>query len=277
MDHDDAIRLVRDRGGVIPAADLKARGASRRDIDGLIARGALVRPARAWVAVPDADAFLKRAAAAGVVLTCVTQAKRLGLWTLPVGSAHVAASPNAHPRPGGAVVHWHTPPVGRRPGELVDSIENVLDAVARCQPDEEAMVIWESAFNKRLVDRQVFARMPLSVQARALLQVATSWPDSGLETIFMTRLSWIGVPIVPQVWIAGHRIDILIGDGLAVQIDGAHHVGPQRESDIAHDAVLMQLGYHVLRFGYFQIIDDWPMVQTTIMRAVAMGLHHRAA
>lgn len=71
----------------------------------------------------------------------------------------------------------------------------------------------------------------------------------------------------------GHRVDFLIGDRLVFQIDGAHHVGAQHEADIAHDARLMLLGYHVIRIGYAQLIDHWPSVQDLIMRAIAQGLH----
>ena len=58
-----------------------------------------------------------------------------------------------------------------------------------------------------------------------------------------------------------------------LQVDGGHHVGAQRTSDIEHDALLMLLGYHVIRVGYHQVVDDWLSVQETIMRAVAQGLH----
>ncbi|MGC5171183.1 hypothetical protein ACLQ2Q_11080 [Microbacterium sp. DT81.1] len=50
-------------------------------------------------------------------------------------------------------------------------------------------------------------------------------------------------------------------------------MGAQREADIAHDARLMLLGYHVIRVGYTQVIDQWPSVQDLIMRAIAQGLH----
>ena len=62
-----------------------------------------------------------------------------------------------------------------------------------------------------------------------------------------------------------------------LQIDGGHHVGQQRTSDIAHDAQLMLLGYHVIRVGYEQVVNDWPAVQDVIMRAVAQGLHRRVS
>ena len=62
-------------------------------------------------------------------------------------------------------------------------------------------------------------------------------------------------------------------DRLVLQIDGAHHTGAQRDEDIAHDATLTLMGYHVIRVSYRHVVDDWASVQDTIMRAVAQGLH----
>lgn len=108
---------------------------------------------------------------------------------------------------------------------------------------------------------------------RSLLAEATAHSDSGLETLFLTRLRWLRERILPQVWIAGSPVDFLIGERLVVQIDGGHHVGAQRTRDIAHDAALMLRGYHVIRVGYDQVVNDWPAVQEVILRAIAQGLH----
>ncbi len=79
--------------------------------------------------------------------------------------------------------------------------------------------------------------------------------------------------LTPQAWILGHRVDLLIGDKLVVQVDGGHHVGAQREADVRHDALLALNGYHVIRVGYRQLVDDWPSVQQAIVSAIAQGLH----
>jgi very-short-patch-repair endonuclease len=133
--------------------------------------------------------------------------------------------------------------------------------------------VWESALNLQLVDKAELARLPLAESVRGLLEEATPFADSGLETIFRTRLRWLRLPIRSQIWIHGHRADFLIGDRLVVQIDGGHHVGLQRAEDVAHDAALMLLGHHVIRVTYVQVIERWHEVQDLIMRAVAQGLH----
>jgi very-short-patch-repair endonuclease len=109
--------------------------------------------------------------------------------------------------------------------------------------------------------------------ARRILGSATPFADAGLETYLRPRLRWLRLPIHTQTWIAGHRVDVLIGKRLALQIDGKHHVGAQRSADIRHDAELVLMGYHVIRISYQQMMYEWERVQDLIMRAVAQGRH----
>ena len=278
--------VVRAAGGVVRSRGLRELGWSDRALTNAVAQRSLIRPRNGWLAVPDADSELIRAARAGVRLTCVTQARRLGLWVLhDDAKPHVAASRHAGrvriARDAGtgepaAVVHWSTPLVPRVPGCLVDPIENVLATVAACLPFEEALAIWDSALNTGLVDLANLNRLPLSGRARRVAQAANPFMDSGLETFVLRRLKWLRVRIAPQAWLAGHRVDFLIGDRLILQIDGSTHTGAQRDADNRHDAALMLLGYHVIRVGYAQVVHDWPGVQDLIMRAIAQGLHRAA-
>lgn len=149
----------------------------------------------------------------------------------------------------------------------------MLAYVAACQPWESALAIWESALNKGTVTLQHLRSLPFTGTAKKLLAASTPFSDSGLESIFLTRLDWLKSRIVPQAWVHGHRVDFLIGERLVIQIDGATHAGKQRDSDNRHDAVLDGLGYHVIRVGYWQVVDDWPAVQQLIMTALAQGRH----
>ncbi len=274
----DPIAVLHTLGGVARKQSIIEAGASAYAIDAAVASGLLFRPKRGWVALPHADRYLVAAARSGVVLTCITQARRLGLWVLAESGPHVGAPPSASrlnlaPQ---ATVHWARPVQPRAPGALEDGILNTLQMVARCQPYEAALAVWESALNRQLVDKAELARLPLSAAVRRLSDAATPFADSGLETIFRTRLRWLRHPIRYQIWIHGHRVDFLIGDRLVVQTDGGHHVGAQRAEDVAHDAALMLLGYHVIRVTYDQVIERWHEVQDRIMRAVAQGLHRVA-
>ncbi len=275
IDEAAILTAVRMAGGVVRSTQLVAQGHRHRVIAELVARRMLVRIRRVWIALPDADPLALAAARENVVVSCVTQAQRLGLWVLAAGAPHVAAHPHgASVRADGeAVVHWTRPLVPRPPGELFDRIENVLALVAACQPAEVAQTVVESALNRGVVDRAELLRMPIPARLRDILEDAVPWADSGLETMVRIRLRWLRLPITPQAWVLGHRVDFLIGERLVLQIDGAHHVGAQRDADIAHDARLMLHGYHVIRVSYEQVVHRWHEVQDLIMRAVAQGLH----
>lgn len=244
-------------------------------MDAALRAGAIIRPRRGWLASPTADPLLLEAARHGVTLTCRTQAGRLGLWVHDAsGLPHVAVGTNASSRRGlRAKVHWSTPPVPRHPDALVDPVENVLAHIAECEPFEQALATWESALNRSLVTIEELRRLPWRPTARRILATAAPFSDAGLETYIRERLRWLRVPVRAQIWIAGHRVDALIGSRLILQIDGAHHVGAQRSEDIRHDAVLRLRGYNVIRISYSQMMFEWHMVQDLVMRAVAQGLH----
>jgi len=272
---DQLEHALRRKGGVARATTLQAAGHSRHRLRRAIESGRIVRVRRNWVALPGADRELVAAAKSGVVLSCITQARRLGLWVLAEPHPHVATDPGASTPPIVGTVHWARPLLPRHPDALFDPVENMLALVAACQPFESALTVWNSALRKGLVSVEVLSRLPLATRARELLTEVNPFADSGLETVFAVRLRWLRVRIVPQAWLEGHRVDFLLGDRLVVQIDGAHHVGQQRIDDNAHDAMLRLRGYHVIRVGYRQVIEDWPGVQDLIVRAVGQGLHLR--
>ena len=275
----DPVDLARRAGGVVRGVRLAEAGVSWRAVADAIDRGDLVRLRRRWLALSDADPHLAAAARAGVILACVSAAAQHGLWVASHTGSHVAAAPHAGrvdvvP---GTRVHRARPLIPRHPDSLVDGVGNTLVAVASCLPHHDALVVRESALNKRLISLEELSRLPLPARARALAEVAHPFADSGLETYLIARLRWLGLRLIPQAWLLGHRVDLLIGDLLVLQVDGGHHVGAQREQDIEHDALLMLHGYHVIRVGYRQVMHDWPQVQMTIMNAVAQGLHRARA
>jgi very-short-patch-repair endonuclease len=262
--------------GVIPSRVLIEQGFSYRQLRDYCARGRLRRLRRGWLAAPGADVNLVRAAKSGGVLTCVTQATRLGLWvTQPDSSLHLGLPANSK-RPEnelGSTLHWNVPVVPRDPRSLVDTIVNVLATVALCLPEEDAFATWESALNKNHIELAELRRLPLTGRAKKLSQIVTPFSDSGLESFVLRRLQRVRVKARPQIWILGHHVDFLLGARLVLQIDGKTHVGRQRGLDNYHDAILKLNGYHVIRATYQQVMFHWEEVQDLIMRAIAQGLH----
>ncbi len=253
---------------------MKRAGVTEHALRRAVREGSVFSVRRGWVALRDADPLLLAAARRGVVLSCVTLAARKGLWVTSNSETHVAAPPGSgHASAVRGIVHWSRPAFPRGPDQLEDSIENALILVARCQPHEDALATWESALRLRMVDPEVLGRARLPPAARELLESARPFADAGTETIFHSRLRWLRIAITPQVWIVGRPVDFLIGERLVVQIDGGHHVGAQRTSDIGHDAELMLRGYHVIRVSYDQLMNQWPVVQQRILAAVGQRLH----
>ena len=270
------------RDGIGHRGEAARAGFAVSAVRNAIRTGAVTRIRRSWVALDSADPVLRAAAGAGGKVTCVSAARRKGWW-VPEGEAsalHLHVPPHAASTGLGSdfagVVHWTVAIASGPPHTLVDSIEDVLEHVARCLDPESALVVWESALRtERLSVEAVRRTRWLSRSASRLAQQVAGLSDSGLETIFVVRLSGWGLPIRQQIAIAGHRVDVLIGDRLVVQLDGFafHSTAAQRTRDAAHDAELRLRGYTVLRFTYAQVVHDWPGVERVIARALAAGAH----
>lgn len=270
----DLVSTIRRGGGVMLTSQLVKRGISLTRMKRAVAAGILIRPSRGWIALPSADPMLLGAAGARVVLTCITAAAHLDWWDVGEKKPHLAAAPHGHPiltRP--AKVHWNEPVVRRAPGQLVDSAPNVLSLVAECQPFEQAVAIWEAALRVGAAKPELMRALPLRPRAMEVLEAARPYADAGTESILFHRLTWLGLPRRRQTWILGHRVDLLIGDRLVIQVDGGHHVDAQRASDNEHDAQLRLAGYHPIRVTYWQLMNEWHVVQELILQAIAQGLH----
>lgn len=184
-------RTLSASGGVARVKEVEERGLSRFHMRQLLAQGKLVRPHRGWVALPTADSDLVFAATHGVVLTCMTEARRLGLWTTQKPGLHVAARHRkANHGKLGEVTHWGRPLVARTPSAFVDPIENVLAYVAKCQPRAEAHAVWESALRQGLVVRDSDLRQSARGRAaRPRQQTRRTAAAAGLRRDQAERLS----------------------------------------------------------------------------------------
>ncbi|AMB58640.1 endonuclease domain-containing protein [Microterricola viridarii] len=266
------------RDGIAHTQQALRAGFTRYAIRAAVDAAVIGRVRRDWIALPDAPPELRAAAELGGRLACLSAVKRLGLWHLADGQEHFsAAHGSGHTAVGpGQRMHWSIGPVALSRHALVEPVENALVHVAECQPFENALAVWDSALNSKLVTPHHLGRLQLRTRAaRAVRQAMSGLSDSGIETIPITRLGALGIRVRQQVAIAGHRVDGLIGERLVLQIDGfAHHsTAAQRGADIAHDRALTLLGYTVLRVDYRQVLFGWAQVEADILRAIAQGLH----
>lgn len=264
-------QLLHRSGGILHVHHLRAAGFTPHRIGKAVSSGEVLRPQRGWIALPNTDPALLRAAAEGTILSCVSVTHRLGLWLLEKPGPHFAArSPHAHPQTT-ATVHWRKPVRRREPKTLLDPLENALNYVAYCQPPEEAIAIWESALNQRLVTLDALRRYPYVGRAREILQAVTPFSGSGLESYVGTRLRALGLRFVIQAYLHEHRRDFLIEGWLILEVDGATHTGGQRDLDNQQDWELSINGLGRIRAGYRQVLERWPDVQDAIMRLLSQG------
>ncbi len=263
-------------GGAAHSSVLRAAGFTVHTMRTAVGAGMVERVRRSWLVVPGAGGELRRAVELGGRLTCLSAARRAGLWTPDHPDIHVAVRPNASRLDAvGVRLHWSTGPAPVGPVTAEDPALNILFHAARCVPMAEAAAVWESAIRKRLVDPAVLGRVQWrSEPARALAAAASALSDSGVETRFSHLMREIGLRVAQQVWLDGHPVDALIGSRLVVQLDGfAHHQAADRRRDLRADARLALLGYTVLRFDYVQILFHPEEVQSVVRDAVAQGLH----
>lgn len=268
---------MRERKGVAHSTALRNAGFSDRTVRRAIAAGILTRVRRSWLIDATCSDARRLAAAGGGRITCVTAADELGLWTPKADAVHIAVAGTASRiRVDGVTAHWARGPIPVPSRSSDEPLLNVLFHTARCLQPVDALAVWESALRHQLISDIELARVRWrSARAEGLASVASSLSDSGLETRFLWLMREIGVDVRQQVWIDGHPLDGLIGDFLAVQIDGFEHhsSAPDRRRDIRADARLALRGYTVLRFDYYQLLFEPEEVQQTVLAAIAQGLH----
>lgn len=263
--------------GIAHTSDIYAAGFSRHAISKAVDEGRTLRIRRSWIALHECEDDLLSAVGAGGRLTCVSAARRLGLWVPDDGAVHISVRPEgSHFDKRRFSVHWSPGPAPARRRAPVEPLINVLHHAARCQEPSAALAIWESALNRRLISADVLRNVSWSgSRAKRMAAIASRLSDSGLETEFILLMRAIGVAVRQQIWIDGHPVDALIGERLIVQLDGFahHHDAVARRRDIEADARLRLRGYTVLRFDYFQVFFQPAFVQETIRTAIAQRLH----
>jgi very-short-patch-repair endonuclease len=279
-------QLVDQLGGLIKTAELHRIGLGRDEIADAVKRGEIERVRQAWYANPWLPVEQKHAARVGGQLACASATSALGLWEPMHSSLHLCVKPtdarlrtptsrrtrltDQHP---GVIVHWSgNDPAGTR---TVVSPLTCVRQVADCLSVELALAVAESGLHRGAFTRSEWRATlkALPSRVRAELSKATTLSETGSESIFVYRMSLIGILVRQQVSIPGvGRVDGLIGDRLIIEIDSrAFHCDPA--ADRHRDALLSALGYRVLRFMYSQVMDHWPEVLAAVLAAIRRGDH----
>jgi very-short-patch-repair endonuclease len=277
-------------GGAATRRVLLRSGFSPRLLARLVATGEVVRPMRGWYALPELPSEIIRSVRVGGCVACVSAARLYGL-AVPAGDTlHVWVSPGSgrlrepddrsrrlDPSVDKRVVlHWNDHALDR--SELVVPLDRCLAQVVACQPPEIAIATLDSAVH---VGRRTMRGLEVEAQrwpaaSRSLLCEVDGSAESFVESILRVRLRREGIPCRPQVRVAGrYRLDLLVGDRLAIEVDGydSHHEHEQIENDRQREAVLVALGFRILRFTYRQVMYDWPAVVAAIRACLDRGDH----
>ncbi|HEY0248392.1 MAG TPA: type IV toxin-antitoxin system AbiEi family antitoxin domain-containing protein [Gryllotalpicola sp.] len=270
--------------GIVTRAQLRAAGASTAQLRRALSAGSLVAIGKNVIARPAARAASLRAVAMGGRLACVSAARERGLWVIDDGRFHVAArSMNSHAGPDGrtppAIVHRTRHPIDPA-GDLLamESVINMLMHVAKCQPLEYAVAVFDSAVRtgQILLDELRQLATVHGGRFRLVVCLTSSQADSGIESITRIRLGAAGIAVREQVKVEGHAVDLLIGERLVIQLDGKPHgKDVQLNRGRWQDRRLSRMGYTVLRYGYAEVLFGWGKVLSEIAAAMAQRLHLR--
>lgn len=280
--------VLRRLGGVAHLAAFIRAGVSADAVQRAARAGRLIRVRHGVYALLDADEQVVRAARVGGRLAGASAAARLGLWAVPrhglVVSVHRTArllDPDSgapmRERPDVRVL-WSASTETRRYG-LVDPTTALLQ-VARMERPEYAQAVWDSALRRSLLTRPELVGLAerLPQRCREVALVVDGRMESGTESVLRSLLRAEGIRARPQQRIPFtdlERVDFVIGDRLVVEVDSEAYHGSQehRRRDRRRDALLACLGFIVLRFDYWQIIDEPDTVVAAVRAYVDAGLH----
>lgn len=292
-------------GGVATRASIMRCGVSKHRIAGAVRAGHLQSVRQGWYATPDAPPEIVTAVRVGGALTGASAARHYGLWVLDDDRIHVAVPHNAsrlrmpqrvdvpanaavnpdagvQPRTVQAEIclHWRRP-AGTTPVAVAPLIAALLHAID-CQTEEAAVVMIDSALNKRRVSMAQLRSAARQLPARysRVLELCDSTSQAGTETLVRLRLRRLGIAVRTQVQIGRiGRVDLLVGNRLIIECDSHEfHDGEEAvHRDFDRDLALIDKDYLVLRLNYRQVVHEWERVEPVILGLVARRRHLRPA
>src|SRR5690606_1647703 len=163
------------------------------------------RVRRSWLLTPECAPDRRAAAEVSGRVTCITAARRMGLWAADADSIHLAVPPTAsRVTRADRRLHWGSGPVPVGRYTVDDSLLNVLFHVARCLRPADAVTIWEAALRDGLVTLPQLRRTAWrSTTVTGILKRVAGQSDSVLESHFLALMRRGGVTVGTQVLLRG--------------------------------------------------------------------------
>lgn len=159
-------------------------------------------------------------------------------------------------------------------------IAEVLARVLRCRPEGEAVVMVDSALNKRLVTAEEIAPLlggPGARSALATLDRCHPSSRSVIESVARLALEGAGMRVAAGVRIEGvGEVDLLVDGWLVVECDGfAYHSGrTEYRDDRRRDRALAARRFVVLRFTWEELMAGPELVVRDVQRVLRLGRGH---
>lgn len=170
-------------------------------------------------------------------------------------------------------VHWATERPQRGALDWIVSPLTALADAVRCMDAEHASAAIDSALHERVVTRNevdaLIAALP-GTCAR-LLDRQTGRPESGVESLFVRRLSACGFAVESQVRLAGFgRYDGVIDGCVLFEVDGRGFHSGTDEFFADRDRTLIGqvFGVPVVRPSARHVLEDWPITLAAVTRTV---------
>jgi very-short-patch-repair endonuclease len=287
------VRLTNSLDGIATTRELTAAGATSHLLTVLTRSGQLERVRNGWYATPSAAPEAVRAIRVGGRLAGVSAAASYGLATpeeypLQVHVPHTGSRQRSQwdrytrladsPHDGTVVFRDHVtaPDAGTR---LRVSLMDCLRQVVMHEADYDAVACLDSAVHQKMLDliglEELRSMLP---EARGhIVDMVDGLSDSYLESVARVKLIRAGIAVRIQVGVLAERwIDILIGDCLALELDGAGKYrtgGATKDKDSRRDAFLEALGFHVIRISYSMVLYDWDATLAMILAVMDRGDH----
>ncbi|MBM7472846.1 type IV toxin-antitoxin system AbiEi family antitoxin domain-containing protein [Subtercola frigoramans] len=288
----DIDQLLASRGGILNKAQWTEAGISPHYLREAVRQGRVSRIRHGWIAAPTAPAALVQAIRVGGFLTCIPALRLQGVWCIDDERLHVRvdrhannlASPTCRgvplgdPTARGVIIHRSYSSDWVRADFAIDSVESALMHAAVCQSRDNAVVVFDSALNLKLVSRRRLEQVAsqLTDKHRQVISLADAAAQSGLETKARLRLRALGIRYRTQVHFDGvGRVDLVVGDRLVLELDGRewHSTEEAFAEDRRRDLILNEQGCHVIRLTYAQVMFEWQRVETLIRELVSRHEH----
>lgn len=265
----------------VKVATLYRQGLSRAAVERLIRTDQYQRIGGGWLTTNRTPTDVATALRSGHRLSCLSAAKVHGLWVPPhTGGLHVYRT--RHQRedaPAGLVLH-RPEPLGWPDDSPVADLSLTLRHAAICRPTVEAAILFESAWNKQLIDQAGITDVLRHLPARRSVPLGRLRADaqSGTETRVRWWLEGLGVAVSSQVKIDGvGRVDLLVGRRWVIECDSREHhtAATSYANDRRRDLELRRLNYLVTRLTWSQVFIDWAATHRALQEILTRREHIR--